>query len=221
MARGLTPENEAPEIEERVATWAREHPLTSPSFLRENPIPLWKQISQLSEGLSAVTSMEETLEDLTTRLNVYAVLLPKQARWQSELILGEYIEPQEMTQFLEDVDRVTVAIVKIAEFADTAVLDSMRRERVAILNSIDEQRVATLDVLSSQLAEVLRFIHAERLGMMAQMDSLTGAAVALATPRLEKVIDHIFWRTAQLFAGVVAACAVGGFVVFGVRRNRL
>ena len=56
--------------------------------------------------------------------------------------------------------------------------------------------------------------------MMAQMDSLTVAAMELASPRLEDVIDHFFWRAAQLFAGLVVVCAVGGLLVSGARGKR-
>ena len=230
IAADLGSPEEVSRIADRVVAWAEDHPLTNASFLRDNTIPLWKQVDELSTGMSAVTSMEDTFQDMNTRLNVYAVLLPKQARWQSELVLHEYLETGEMTEFLDNVDRITVAADEVARFTETfdqlvsdetsAALEALRSERIAVLSAVDQQRLATMDEMAAKLAEVLRFIHEERVATMSQMDSVAVSAVEAATPGLEDVIDHFFWRAAQLLAGFLVVCAAGGYVVYRVLGSR-
>jgi hypothetical protein len=66
----------------------------------------------------------------------------------------------------------------------------------------------------------LKFLHEERLGMTTQMDNLMVTALDVASPQIKDAIDHFFWRATQLLLGLLAVCAVGGFVLFRMLDSR-
>jgi len=211
IAGGLGSPEDIASIQEHVMVWAREHPLTNPAFLREETIPRWKQVDELSKGVAAVASMEVTIQDMTDRLNAYSVLLPRQARWEVELVLMEYLTTGEMQSFLDNMDQITLAADDVADFTDS--IDRLiAKERDVALEAVRSERVAVMDELSTHLAATLQFLHKERLETMAQLDSLSAHTLAGASPEMRDLVDHFFWRAAQLLAGLVAVCAIGAVI---------
>ena len=71
--------------------WADEHPINNMFFLRLSTRPLISEYAhdEYKGGLAGVSEMNETLADLTNRLDAYMETASKQFRWQSAIILED------------------------------------------------------------------------------------------------------------------------------------
>ena len=106
------------------------------------------------DAFLVVGEVSDTLENVSERLNTYAAHLPKQARWQAELLATEMTTGLRLDRTLDDVhDLGTVARQASGVLEGIpALLDAEREilaaERRAVLAGVDGQRLQTLAVLT-------------------------------------------------------------------------
>jgi len=77
----------------KVERWAKGHPVEHTFSARATVTPVlaeWR--SEDRDAFLAVGEVTETIQNLSERLNTYAALLPRQARWQAELLVSETVE---------------------------------------------------------------------------------------------------------------------------------
>ncbi|MCI0337119.1 MAG: hypothetical protein L0226_06060 [Acidobacteria bacterium] len=159
IAKELAP----PESFERgrtlVDNWVQTHPLSNPLFARDSIVEAFSKEVHKESGspFSALRGMDERLDDLTARMTIYAAFIPKQARWQAELMLSGV--PDEL--------------VDIQESAFKAV----KEERIAVMDAINNQRVETLDQIQRERIAAMKDLEAISL-------KVTNDAAALIQPTL-------------------------------------
>ena len=74
----------------QVEQWAAAHPLEHTFAGRQSGASLLTSLrSADQDAFLVVGTVSDTLENLSERLNMYAAQLPKQARWQAELLAAQ------------------------------------------------------------------------------------------------------------------------------------
>jgi hypothetical protein len=95
---------------------------------------------------TSIAGMEAQMGELNVRLTVISALIPKQLRWQAELLaLGEADEFAEVRR---------------------SVFESVRHERKAVIDAIDEQRVETLKQIQRERIAALQGLEKIGIGII-------------------------------------------------------
>jgi len=166
-----------------VERWAREHAIAGPISSRPSILP---ELTRMAAGgldisvFQVVADLPASIADLATRMDIYAAYLPKSARWQAELMAGDFAERGEMQRVLatlasvEKLTERTNALLSPAglrEALDNAS-GQIRAERIAALASVDQQRVETLAYLTRERVAAVADIDRERDALVRQVDEL-------------------------------------------------
>jgi hypothetical protein len=158
-----------------------------------------------------------------------ATYIPKEVRWQSELLIGSLADTTRLSPVLAAVDSMAVlqALTELLEQTPgliaeerAALFREVSRERLAILENLERQRIATLqtavDLINSErqntVREVSAMIASERSAIT---DAIADSKVAIMDGS-RGVIDHIVWRVVQV--GAIFLLIAGAFTLFVLRR---
>ena len=193
-----------------IERWAREHPVRGPYFLRESLVGDWSQVFGSSGGSAFATlgHMEQSVEEISERLQFINETMLKQVRWNAELLMSGLARPEDLDAarvLLARANELTASLPELISRERTAVLDAIRAERIAAFLDIDRQRQATIGVLQAERALIfemmrsertiiLEAMRAERIGAMASVDSIVSRSIHDSAG----LVDHVFWRLAQL-----------------------
>ena len=220
---------ELPVVRGRVEGWARQHPLERTLSARASVEPFLEDLREEQGALAAVGAAANTMESLSEKLGVYAGQLPRQARWQAQLLLADLAQEEEVQRFLGDLDDAGTAARsadRLLRELDPATTQAMMRElmateRAALVAAVDEQRrsslefvrserLASLALLREERLAVLAAIRRERLETLRQLDPLRGRAVDDTVEGLRELVDYTLWRVAALLLLLMVVAAVMG-----------
>lgn len=185
LIREAAPSANLAAVRQRVSSWAEAHPIQAGLSSRTSAdAVLIRYAEQGDLGTRAsIRAAEESIGDLTARLDSYNAYLPKQARWQAELLLSDlsgYPEISSATSALavlsRAVDRTTGSMEHMPELvgqAHQAVLadvdgqrlglqDFLREERVQAMGSLDQERIATMTNMRGERLAATADLRAER-----------------------------------------------------------
>ena len=220
--------------------WAGAHPIRYSIADRETTLS--RAVERDSSGSlstgQAVAEITTTVDDLNRRLEVYSDQLFRQGRWEAELFKSELMADVPVAQALPLAERA----VKSAEQA-VATIDRLAPaiERAVVVAEaapklISSEREAAVKTLQDEVTRTIRFVQEERIAALEHLTKERGAALKelhedivmerkSLTQDIEhisfKVVDHAFWRAAQLLAAVLVVLAFGLVaVVFSFRRTR-
>ena len=218
----------------QVEQWAAAHPIAHTFAGRTSGASLLTSLRSDSQDVFLVVgAASDTLENVSERLNTYAAHLPKQARWEAELLATGMTTGLRLERTLDDVhDLGTVArqasgvLEGIPALLD-AERDIIAAERRAVLAGVDGQRLQTLAVLSEYVtAERLALVTAvrderlatvaavqqERLATIAAVETMRKLTVDSSLTGLRDLVDYTIWRVAMLIAVLMLLAAVLGVV---------
>jgi len=208
-----------------VVAWADQHPLTDPLFVRESTATVFaaEAAPQFRGGLSSVGTIEESIGEMQGRMKIYATLLPRQSRWEAELLFEDMVGRDRFALFLDNVDTMRVSLSDIQGFFDEfpefvadergAVFASLEGAGVTVLQSVDEQRAAILAEMKREGERLARLVREERIATLAEIEAMSQGLLAQGEADMRRNIDHVFLRAAQLLGGfllVGALLFVGG-----------
>jgi hypothetical protein len=205
---------------EQLAEWAREHPIDERFTNRPSVRPVLSQMASTEKlGTSDVLSgLTGSLTDFGSRVDAYAVTLPKVIRWQSELAAIELSEAdtgklalatlQMSNHLLARVDDLTSqeGMERISRTAENALL----RERVAVLADLDRQRRELLDNVDEQRVATLADVDRKIGEALATADAIRARTLA----GVEDVATRTLWRAAL---AVACLMVLGAVLVFLLR----
>jgi hypothetical protein len=200
----------------RVEAWAREHPLQGSLLARDSTAPLLASLLGRGELsiLGAAGSALESVQEGIARLDLYALNLPRQARWQAEAAFQDMARSPEAERAAGALDRAFELAAPLSELAgETSGIIS--RERAAVMEGLDRDRVA-LQV----------FLHQERRALMADVASERAAALQQADGMAHALVDQVFRRLQQVVLlvavatlGLILAAALLGWLLLSRRRR--
>ncbi len=228
-----------------VADWCREHPIESLLFIRKSvTVVLASVVGRESLGtLEVVGELAVGMADLSVQMTAYAEYLPKQARWQTELLLENLAASDKAEKALSDfarlsrdVSRLTTLAEKLPDTATSerkAILRALVRDLDHALTSFDAQRIATISALQNERAVLSTNITAERLALLKEIERQrqeTLEKIEAIGKRLldsaflesQQKIDHFFYRTLQVGGLLVAVVLIfwAGAIYYVNRRRR-
>lgn len=99
---------------------------------------------------------------------MYAEFLPKQARWQAELLALDTIPPEAISTMLSDLNSATESARQVANVVDQ-IPNLVERERVALKQTVTEERVATMNAVAALQAETVSDLRDERRVVIAEL----------------------------------------------------
>ena len=85
----------------RMETWVASHPIEHAFSSRSSIAPLlaeWR--SEHRDAFVAVGEITDTVQNLSERLNTYAAQMPRQVRWQAELLVAELADEHDVAGLL-------------------------------------------------------------------------------------------------------------------------
>jgi hypothetical protein len=216
----------------QVERWATGHPIEHAFAGRTSGASLLTRLrSENQDVFVVVGAVSDTIENVSERLNTYAAYLPKQARWQAELLAADMTTGLRLDRTLGDVHDVGTAARHATGLLAgmPALFDAQREllagERRAVLAGVDGQRRQTLAVLTAYLtserialAAVARderlatvaALQQERLATVAAVDAIRKSTVDSSLTGLRDLVDYTIWRMALLIAALmILAVALG------------
>ncbi|MEE9470286.1 MAG: hypothetical protein V3W32_01100, partial [Gemmatimonadota bacterium] len=137
----VTVSGDAPWAERTVRAWADSHPITSMEFLRETTASEFADVlgQDQAGGMAVLGSLAMQATDLSERLKYYAAAMPKQIRWQSELVVLELLDQPDVEEFLGNVESIDRSALRLADFGDT------------VPALVGDQAAFAIDALSAEL----------------------------------------------------------------------
>ena len=167
--------------EEFVDKFAVDFPLKGLYFDREPIASRYIEEVQTpsKELFQVVASLDDNLENMRKLTILYAEHLPKQARWEAELLLIDATQLGSLQRPLQDLTIAATAVSRIADTTQTLpqIVESERHafgallqeERKQILQEVDGMRAETLAKLGEERAIVLAAIGHERQAAFASL----------------------------------------------------
>ena len=224
-----------------VEAWARDNPVRYTFSSRPSCASFAaERRSEGRDAFVAIGSVSDTVEAVSERLNTYAALEPKLARWQAELLLSDSAGERSLEAALGDVAALGSAARRAQELVDhppdlagatSAARAVLAEERRAVLDSVNAQRLATLEYATSERLAVLTALREERIATLAalrqerieglqELDSIKTRAVDTAVAGLKEVVDYAIWRLAALLLVFLVTVAALGIVSYRLTVGR-
>lgn len=233
LARVVTDSADLSGIETRLRSWATQNPIDNLLFTRASVAAVAANVlgTQSTSAVATVGNINQIMEQIAARLAFYNEYLLKEVDWRMRLLVDDVridvgIDTPlvAITEALGRAVAVAEATPEIIAGERVAVLEALRNERIAAMNAIDEQRIAILRAVAAERVAVLAAVEQERLSVLAAIREERIATLDAVDSMLQRAIDeshglvdHFFWRAAQLLGGVLLVAGLG---VFGLQRRR-
>ena len=183
LAKLMSSKGDISSPENFIRSWSDDHPIQIPFLVRESMVPILSSNpgEKALSAFQAAAKIPYQLDDITNRFTVYGDHLPKQARWQAELLLSELgmhekieiliTELTTATQVLQQVGGVVEKSPDIIADERRAVLGVFRNERLETLSAVNKQRIETLDTIDQQRIETLDFLAREKTAIIDALEN--------------------------------------------------
>jgi hypothetical protein len=231
----------------KVEAWAAKHPIDRSLSSRPSIAAFAAQLrSEQRDAFVTVGAVSDTLENLSERLNIYAAQLPKQARWQAELLVADMAGEHEVEDTLADIHDVGTAARRANDLlgdvpgvlgaAAPPLREAVAAERRALLEGVNGQRLQTLEYLTSERLATLAALreervtigaalHQERIETLKEVDAIKTRAVETTLAGLRDLVDYTLWRAAAVLVFLMLSAAtlvvVGYWLTVGRRPRDL
>ena len=167
------------DLRQRVGAWAEAHPIQASLVGRHSVDPdVIRKVGQSDLGMTtSIKTLAEGLGDFTARLDSYNVYLPKQARWQAELLLTDFTHDPQISAALSNFAVLSDSAAKASGNIDQMpeLVDQTRKafkadvdgERLSAQAFLQEELLRTLDALQQERIATIDAMHGERLATTA------------------------------------------------------
>jgi hypothetical protein len=193
------------------------------------------------ELYQVVGQLQENLTELQKLSIVYAEHVPKQSRWEAELLLLDATDIETIAQPLaqfsamaDSVARVTPIVTSVPQLIHQErhqLQQFVAQERLATMEQIDRMRDATMGDIERERVAVLDAVREERIAAGQQLDmGLTRALYAadeISRQRTDEIaghgealIDHAFGRVQEMLWLLIPIVAAIGLLAWW-RRPRV
>jgi hypothetical protein len=230
FARVLPADLSSEVLEARLRTWAERNPIEGHLYRRPSIDSAFAGILATkgkSGAFAALGSLEETTADVMMRMDLYTMYLPRLARWEGELAVGDLTQGTEVNRLMADVQQITRAADRLAAVAEGAS-DLVARERAAMLDAVRAERLAATYDMRGERKAVLEAIRQERMAALAEAEAIVQRLLDRSSGPLheavrtdveeilrdggvtmEGVVDHAFLRAVQLLLIAATLAALG------------
>lgn len=191
-----------------VDAWAARFPITTDQFSRYSIEGSAARLISADETsvFAAVGSMEQTVRTLDGRVAMLQGTLPKQARWQAELLARELLPGDAKDSLLRDIGRATAAIDRLSLTASElpglvtgereAVLEAVSRERQLVVDAITAEREAVLLALRVGGEAAMVAVDSQRRAFLVDLEAATLRIKEATIRELDVVVDDAIKKVA-------------------------
>jgi len=225
----------------QVQGWAARNPVERHFTARPSMASSIAALRSERDAFVAVGAVTDTLENVSQRLNTYAAQLPKQARWQAEMLVTDVTQEPEVADVLGDVhalgetarraNQLLGDVPGMVSAVDSPVRELIAGERRAVLEGVNAQRLQTLEFVTAERLATLAAIREERLAVVAalhqervdtlqEVDAIKTRAVESAVHGLREIVDYAIWRATAMLLVLMLAGALLGVVSYRLTLGR-
>jgi hypothetical protein len=176
-------------IRQSLASWAQAHPLQNsvagrPSFDAE-----WIRKRGESDlgTMASIKALGESLGDLTARLDAYNAYLPKQARWQAELLLSDVARRPEFGAAMANAKTLSDALAKTSNTMEH-MPELVAQTRAGVMADVESQRLAAQAFVREERIQAFNALRQERIAIAANISRERQAATAGIRAESQKVL---------------------------------
>lgn len=215
----VKPDGEFETFAEMVDEYVAQNPLRDLGFTQQSTMSYMAPLlaSAGPGGLAAAGAMNQQMRMLNDRMAIYAESVPKQVRWQTELMLEQFPEmaAEQREALMEEVRVESLMaweiLARMLEEQRAATMDELSRERAAVMIDVAGERMATLEFLANERRILLEALQAERMAIVGSIEVLTRESLesleastrATATVSLQSIFDYMRGAMIWVFAGLV------------------
>ncbi len=225
-----------------VERWATGNPIGYTFSARSSITPFLAQLrSEGRDAIVVVGEVSETVETLSERLNTYAAQLPRQVRWQAELMVSEMVNEHALEAAVGDLhDLGSVARRADGLLADApnilgsagssarelvagecrALLENVNGQRLQTLEYATAERRAVLEALREERIAVITALRQERIESLKEIDAIETRAVDSVIAGLKDVVVYTLWRVAALLLFLMVSATALGIIGYRLTRGR-
>ena len=226
----------------RIGEFAHAHPIEGAFSSRQTAMLELASLSDVDRAgvIASVGAAEETLSDISLRLNAYATFLPKVANWQAELAAEDIVEREDVSGALAAVQAAGEAALRgeslladipgivrqanapIEELLDrqrAELMSAIERERLAMAAFVAEERAAFLAALDEERKAATASVSQERAAALAAIDAMARRSIDDASDRARGMIDYAFVRALFLVVAAALLFTAGAWLARGHRRR--
>ena len=203
LVRVAAPTADVADIRQRVSAWAEAHPIQASLLGRHSVDPdVIRKLGPSELGIrSSLKTFAEGLGDLTARLDSYNVYLPKQARWQGELLLSDFTHDPQIGAALSNLALLSSSVEKasrnieqlpeVVEQTRGALNAEIESQRLSAQNFFREERLTTLYALHQERIAAIDAMHNERLATTAEIREERRVALESLRGQEEAVMNEV------------------------------
>lgn len=229
--------------------FAAREPIANTYFLRRSVVDelIDGMPQETKDAFAALGSITQTVESLSSRLGIYIEHLPKQARWQAELLLEDPALDSRLSGVLDGVDGINTAATEIAAIVKRSpalderlyeivaeVIAALHKEIEAISAMVQSERQLILGKLPAEYEALFEHVTDQRLAaladveakideVIAEVDAIAGRTLADAEGLTRGTVDYAFERATPMlimaFFGVLILILIYRFVPQRMRAN--
>lgn len=179
-------------LRQTISAWAAAHPIQAGLNGRESAdADLIRQTSQEELGaLASIKALQESMGDITARLDSYNAYLPKQARWQAELMVMDLTRAPEMGSAATNFTLLTRALVNTSNNLDR-LPDLAGKAREVALADVQGQRLAAQEFLREERGQIIDALTQQRVAAMADLRGERLAATADLRGERQIILDSL------------------------------
>jgi hypothetical protein len=225
------------DLEESLERWTDEHPLLDLQFVRDTTIPRWAEYVKATGGgaLTTVGQMEESMQDLLSRIDILSYQLHKQVRWEAQLLMAESLDDERIAGFLAEITTIDTNVDLIRIVLEdlepilarriAGLIDSLYTftafEQEALLSAWGQEREIVLADIEVLRQAIFADLAAEREAILTQAETLPELLLAETTLFSHGLIDYLILRLAQLILAALIVLALLGFLAWRWWRREL
>jgi len=203
LAKVMSPTGDISLPENFIRSWSDDHPIQIPFFVRESMVPILSSGTgeKALSAFQAAAKMPYQLDDITNRFTVYGDYLPKQARWQAELLLSDLGVNEKIETLIAELTTATQVLQKVGEVVEkspdfitderSAVLEVFRNERLETLSAVNKQRIETLDTIDQQRIETLDFLTREKTAIIDALENERKIVLEVLESERHSVLNEV------------------------------
>lgn len=193
-------------IKPEVDNWVKKHPIENIFFNRTSTVTLYaKALGRKELGLSSsIGDMVASINNLQDKLTLNTEFLPKQARWQAEYMVYEFLADSVKEGMFSDIGTIAASIERISRIIEGSpeLISSIQQklsqdinaQRIATIESLKVERAIILKAVSSERLQALEEINRERKETLDRIEKLTDKTIISSGSMLVDVADKIMIR---------------------------
>jgi hypothetical protein len=229
--------------EKFAARFAADYPVRDLYFNRESLATRYIQEVEAPtrELFEAIASLRNNVEELRKLSMIYAEHLPKQARWEAELLLADASRISTVQRPIQDFTVASQSIARVAhtveevpemiaherqalhEIVHQERLETLRevdRMRQETMNQFEDERALVLNKLREERTVVLDTLREERLAVSRELDAQVATTIEqtddISQRRVDQLAQHGSDLVDHFFWRAWQLCAVVGAMVVTV-----